>query len=292
MFDSLTVHAPAKINLGLTVLPERGDGYHNIKSIFTTVSLADEISVALNGKKNTCLVSCEGMVLPQENTFTASYKAFCVLTGCDYGCSVKVTKHIPSGGGLGGGSSDASSFIQSIDTLCGTHLSSEALVSLAEKVGSDVFFFTKALLEKDGGGSFAAIVTGRGETVKKIAPRRDYSVVLVFPGVSVSTKEAYLLVDKKRGEGSICAAQDCCAEVLEAQYRKPVRDWNFKNDFTVPVCERYGVIKEALEALRNAGADFADMSGSGTTVFGIFEERDKALQAQGVLASKWESVIA
>src|SRR5574344_1562408 len=205
MFDSLTVFAPAKINLGLKVLPERGDGYHNIESIFTTVSLGDEIKVALTNLKNTCSVECEEMTLPRDNTFTAAYKAFCVLTGLDGGVSVKVTKRIPAGGGLGGGSSDASSFIQSIASLFGTQLSSAALISLAGEVGSDVFFFTRALLEANGDGPagriclsakpFAAVVTGRGERVRRICCRSDYTVLLVLPGVGVSTKEAYALVD-------------------------------------------------------------------------------------------------
>src|SRR5574344_357128 len=205
MFDSITVFAPAKINLGLKVLPVRSDGYHNIESIFTTVCLGDEINVALTNLKNTCSVECKEMSLPRENTFTAAYKAFCVLTGVNDGVSVKVTKRIPAGGGLGGGSSDASSFIQSIDSLFGTQLSSAALISLAGEVGSDVFFFTRALLEANGDGPagriclsakpFAAVVTGRGERVRRICCRSDYTVLLVLPGVGVSTKEAYALVD-------------------------------------------------------------------------------------------------
>ena len=290
MFDSITVDAPAKINLGLRVLPKRGDGYHNIESIFATIGLYDRMTVSLTDKKNTCSVECEGMVLPLENTFTQSYKAFCVLTGTDCGCSVKVTKRIPSGGGLGGGSSDASSFIQSIDSLCGTHLSAAALHALAGQIGSDVYFFTQALIarRKEVDCSFAAVVTGRGEQISRISARADCTVVLVFPGVSVSTKEAYALVDR-------CGIQnDAVAKIdLEAMYRRPVREWGFVNDFTAPVCAQYPLIAEALEAVKSTGASFADMSGSGSTVFGIYEEREKALQAVNVLSvKKWMSVLA
>ena len=302
MFDSLTVFAPAKINLGLNVLPVRADGYHNIESIFTTVSLGDEINVALTNLKNTCSVECKEMSLPRENTFTAAYKAFCVLTGVNDGVSVKVTKRIPAGGGLGGGSSDASSFIQSIDTLFGTQLSSEALVSLAGEVGSDVYFFTQALLAANGDCSadkrncsadcclsakpFAAFVTGRGEKVQQIARRTDYTVLLVFPNVGVSTKEAYALVDAyKTGESE-------CIGTLVDIYGKPVHEWSFVNDFTAPVCNRFPQVKEALDAIKSTGAAFADMSGSGSTVFGVYEERVEALQAQTVLAQKWKTVLA
>ena len=202
MCDSITVPAPAKINLGLKVFPKRADGYHDIQSVFQTVCLFDEITVSLEGEKNTCRVECDAFPLPEENTFTAAYKAFCVLTGIDKGVHVSVKKRIPAGGGLGGGSSDASSFIQSLDNLFGTKLDFSSLNQLAGKVGSDVFFFTHAL-NADGGKRYsrfepyAAYVEGRGELVRQIECRNDFSVVLVLPGVSVSTKTAYGLVDRE-----------------------------------------------------------------------------------------------
>src|SRR5574344_35556 len=296
MFDSLTVRSPAKINLVLHVLPRRADGYHNIESIFTTVSLGDEIIIAPTNLKNTCSVECREMSLPRENTFTAAYKAFCVLTGVDDGVSVTVTKHIPAGGGLGGGSSDASSFIKSIDTLFGTQLSSTALISLAGEVGSDCYFFMQALLARESNPShdfpsnnFAAVVTGRGEVVKQIAVRNDYEMLLVLPNVSVSTKEAYARGDEcnlsrndvhcNRGENG-----EGCHKALVDIYGKPVHEWCFVNDFTAPVCRAFPKINEALEAVKKSGADFADMSGSGSTVFGVYETREKVLQAQEVLS--------
>ena len=117
MTHSKTVLAPAKINLGLEIFPKRADGYHGLHSIFTTVGLFDEICVSKTDKKNTCIVESFGMELPEQNTITAAYKAFCVLTGIDSGVHVSIKKRIPAGGGLGGGSSDASSFIQSVNNL-------------------------------------------------------------------------------------------------------------------------------------------------------------------------------
>ena len=189
MLRSLTVQAPAKINLGLRVFPMRADGYHEIESIFTTVNLCDTITVQVLDQKDVCKVDCEGMVLPEENTFTKAYKAFCVLTGIRDGVHVHVTKRIPAGGGLGGGSSDSSSFIKSIDTLFGTQLSDSALLDIAGQVGSDVYFFTRRLVEKSKVKSeetgFSAIVRGRGEIINPIEIRNDFSVLLVFPGVHV-----------------------------------------------------------------------------------------------------------
>ena len=293
MADSITVNAPAKINIGLQVFPRRADGYHDIQSVFTTVGLYDTLTVSLSDREGTCIVECEGMELPPENTFTLAYKAFCVLSGIKCGVRVNVVKRIPSGGGLGGGSSDASSFIQSIDRLCGTHLKAGDLQHIAGQVGSDVFFFTQALLS--GSEHFTAVVEGRGEKVSQIKARCDYSVVLVFPNVCVSTREAYSWVDEEivaRGF-SIEPSME-----MEGEYRKPITLWRFKNDFTVPVSVRHTEIAEAIAGLKNCGADFADMSGSGSTVFGLFVKKGHeacapaAVRAADFLAGRWQTVLA
>lgn len=286
MRECVKVLAPAKINLGLQVYPRRRDGFHDILSIFTTVRLFDELEVSLLKDENTCVVECDGMTLPSENTFTKAYKAFCVLTGNKSGIKVHVTKHIPSGGGLGGGSSDASSFIQSIDSLLNTRLNASALHAIAGETGSDVFFFTHALLESDPGDVYAAVVSGRGENVRKIDSRNDFHTVLLFPGVSVSTKEAYELVDETLSE------KDQAASDLEKVYSGPVSQWSFSNDFTVPVCSRFPVIGEALKDLEDSGAEFTDMSGSGSTVFGVFSSRQAAENAVKKLGQTWNVVLA
>jgi len=268
-------------------LPQRKDGFHNLVSVFTTVSLTDEITVSLTKNKNTCLVECNEMELPFENTFTKAYKAFCVLTGADCGCRVKVTKRIPSGGGLGGGSSDSSTFIKSIDSLLGTNLSDQEFISIAGQVGSDCYFFTHSLLSKKNSNNFTAVVTGRGEEVRQIASRNDYFVLLVFPKVSVSTKEAYSLVDEDMKDKNILTGEE-----LERIYAEPIGKWSFVNDFTSPVCKRFPIIGEALADINRTGAFFADMSGSGSTVYGIFETKEDAVAAKETLSKKWNVTLA
>ena len=291
MSDSVSVLCPAKINLGLRGFPKRADGFHHIQSIFTTVNLFDELKVTVTGERNTCRVNARGMKLPEENTFTKAYKAFCVLTGIDSGVLVEVDKKIPAGGGLGGGSSDASSFIQSVNNLFKAGLGIDSLSAIAGKVGSDVFFFTYALSAQDGKRfskfePFAAVVEGRGEKVRQIQHRSDFSVLLVFPNVGVSTKDAYALVDEtldlERRRNKIS---------LEEIYNLPVKNWSFKNDFTVPVSEKYAGIAEALIKLKSCGADFADMSGSGSTVFGIFEKKETALKAKVLLEKEFNLAL-
>ena len=298
MSKSITVDAPAKINLGLEVLPKRSDGYHGIKSIFTTIGLCDVVKVTLTQNKGECLVKSKNMVLPKENTITKAYKAFCVLTGVNQGVEVELTKNIPAGGGLGGGSSDASSFLQSMDTLFCTRLTREDFYNLSSQIGSDVFFFTEALISKKHGlcntECFAAEVGGRGEVIHQIDARTDLKLLLVFPGVSVSTKEAYSLVDAKKdwnsGKFKSAMKQNACSS-LEMIYRKPVHEWFFQNDFTSPVVEVHREIGFALNCIKECNADFADMSGSGSTVYGVFEDAEYAEKAFSAALERWNAVL-
>ena len=290
MSDSITVQAPAKINIGLEVFPKRQDGYHNIRSIFTLVDLCDELTVSITGKRNDCVVECDSFDLPEDNTFTKAYKAFCVLTGVDDGVHVKVNKHIPAGGGLGGGSSDASSFIQSMDILFGAHLDQSSLNEISAQVGSDVFFFTRALYS--GKSNFTAVCEGRGEKITEIQGRKDFSVLLVFPNVNVSTKEAYGWIDGIHQSGtSQNPMNGCSLQSFVEEFNKPVQKWVFRNDFTSPVSERIQKINAAILSLKECGADFVDMSGSGSSVFGIFDESKKAQKALKIMAEDWQAAL-
>ena len=111
MSAEVRVLAPGKVNFNLNVLPPRADGFHNIESIFQTVSLFDELTVCLEKGYNTCAVECQEMTLPESNTITSAYSAFCSLTGFNQSVKVNLVKKIPSGGGLGGGSSDAAAVV-------------------------------------------------------------------------------------------------------------------------------------------------------------------------------------
>ncbi len=271
MADSVTVEAPAKINVGLSVFPRRADGYHDIEGIFTTISLHDSLSVSIiGGKGRECEVDSPSLLLPKKNTFTEAYKAFCVLTGIESSVRVSVDKQIPSGGGLGGGSSDAASFIQSIDSLFGTRLTADQLYGLALSVGSDVPFFMHALLEAGSGHPYAAYVTGRGEQVACLPPKQKLEVRLFSPGVSVSTREAYTWLDDAISLGKVRHNAFSGKDAWMAEWEKDPGDWHFVNDFTVPVSARHEEIARAVCTMKEAGASFADMTGSGSTVFGVF----------------------
>ena len=278
MLSEIHIVAPAKINLGLNVLPHRKDGFHSIESIFQAVSLKDELFVALEEGFGKCDVSCDGLVLPEENTVTAAYKAFGAAAGIQpLSVRVKLVKKIPSGGGLGGGSSDAAFFVRALEKLHGVTLTEEQLDFIAARVGSDVFFFFHC----DDDGTGAAVVSGRGEFVRKIPCRPDLHIVLAFPEVHSSTKEAYSLVDAWFESGEVI--EHPVLSELECMYNAPVSDWRFKNTFTIPLTAQYQKIGAALECVRRSGALYSEMSGSGSTVFGVYASRAEAENAAGFM---------
>lgn len=278
--------AYAKVNFGLRVLPGRADGFHGIESIFQTVDLYDELSMTTTAEKG-CVVHCSDMELPENNTLTKAYNAFCKEVSCEVpGVRVELKKGIPSGGGLGGGSSDAAALTRMLETLCDVRLSDSELDNVAAETGSDVFFF----MHCDEKGRGCALVSGRGENVKKIHGREDLFLVLIFPEVSSSTKEAYALVDEAFSRGKFLVSPEF--DELELVYRKPPENWTFINTFTPVISKKYEDIGRAIEALRALGCEYAEMSGSGSTVFGVFSSRQEAESAVKELTGSWNCKLA
>ena len=278
--------AYAKINFGLRVLPGRADGFHGIESIFQTVDLFDELTLTVTAEKG-CFVHCSDMKLPENNTLTKAYNAFCKVVDCEVpGVKVELKKGIPSGGGLGGGSSDAAALVRMLEKLCNVRLSDSDLDNIAAETGSDVFFF----MHCDEQGRGCALVSGRGEVVKKIHGREDLFLVLIFPKVSSSTKEAYALVDEAFAGGKVLVSPEF--DELELVYRKPPENWTFINTFTPVISKKYEEIGRAIEALKALNCNYAQMSGSGSTVFGVFASRQLAESAVEKLADSWNCKLA
>ncbi|MBO4638438.1 MAG: 4-(cytidine 5'-diphospho)-2-C-methyl-D-erythritol kinase [Treponema sp.] len=277
--------AYAKVNFNLRVLPCRTDGYHNIESIFQTIDLFDELEVSVK-EENGCFVECNSLELPLQNTLTKAYDAFCSIADVSVpGVRVVLKKGIPSGGGLGGGSSDAAALVRALSKICKIKLDENQLDYIADKTGSDVFFFMHC--DEDGTG--CALVSGRGEVIKKITPRKDLFLLLVFPEISSSTKEAYALVDKQLARGT--ENDFVVFDSLEEEYRKNPSDWRFKNTFTPSLCGVYSDLEAALGTLKNSGADFCDMSGSGSTIYGVFTSKQRAKSNMKLLAATWNCAL-
>ncbi len=304
MLSSVHEYAPAKLNFNLKVLPKRADGFHDIESIFQTISLCDELLVEIgqslesqkepDGREEMveknygssdsprCIVTSPDLSLPSSNTLTKAYDAFCSLTGWSESVHVTLTKHIPSGGGLGGGSSDAAAMIRALEKLSGITLSQEQLFQAASQIGSDVFFF---LLNRKP--HFAALVTGRGEKVEYFEPRKDIYYVLICPPVHSSTPEAYRLVDQWKSGNTI--GYPMLADLV-SMYNGPVEKWEFNNSFTRPLASTYPEIEHALQNLLDTHALYAEMSGSGSVVFGVYGTYEHARNAATQLLSVWNTV--
>lgn len=283
---NIEILAPAKVNIGLKVLPKRSDGFHNIESIFQTIKLYDKLTVSPLTEKNKCVVETD-FEMPQENTLTSTYSAFCKLTGCENGVKVTLEKHIPSGGGLGGGSSDGAYFLKALAELNSIELTEKLADEVAAKVGSDVFFFLHSGENQYKSG--CAVVTGRGEFVKAIEPRNDLYFLLIFPPVHSSTKEAYGLLDDSYEAGKSISCPSLTD--LETIYNGPVKSWNFANSFTSVLVQKYAVIGQALQDIKNSGASWADMSGSGAVVFGVFESKKDVEAAFASLSKSWKHCV-
>ncbi len=282
MPTEIRVNAYAKVNFGLNVLPARDDGFHNIESIFQTVDLSDELDVRVSGDGR-CRVGCSGLSLPEENTLTAAYRAFREIAGIPVpGFDVTLRKGIPAGGGLGGGSSDAAAFVRAAERLCGITLEKEQLDYIAANTGSDVFFFLNCC----AGGRGCSAVSGRGEKVKDIPGRQDLFLVLIFPGINSSTREAYAAVDRAADAGEALLGPEL--EEMEIVYHKAAAEWNFVNTFTDVVSKLYPRIGDALIDLRKAGAVFVDMSGSGSTVYGVYDDMQLAVRGCEFLSGIWD----
>jgi len=246
----------AKINLGLHILSKRADGYHNIETVFYPVNLCDalEIVPAENGKTTFSQTGISVDGRPEDNLVM---KAFNLLKK-DFDLpeiSIYLRKQIPFGAGLGGGSSDAAFIIKLLNDFAGLKLSVEQMEDYAGRIGADCPFFiqNKPVLAEGTGTVFSPVDISL----------QGYYLAIVKPSVSVSTKEAYAQVKPKQPAVSL-------KEII----RLPIREWknHLVNDFEPGVFSIYPEIKKIKQRLYAEGAIYANMSGSGSAVFGIFEE--------------------
>lgn len=272
--------APAKINLHLAVGPRRLDGFHGILSLFQAVSLGDTVTVRFS--ENTGIVT-EGECgcTSDKNTATlaaslffeaASRKGFRLPPGLE----IRIEKRIPYGAGLGGGSSDAAAVLRMLALLLPGALDADAMNGLAARVGSDVPFFMQAV---------CARVSGRGEIVVPVSPRLDVSYVLVEPGFPVATAEAYSRLDGYRKINGIHAGEPSGDDDSLSVYRAGLpAEWPCRNDFYTVLSESDTRLSRAVGMLRDAGAASASMSGSGSTLFGVFTSAASAEAAAVALS--------
>lgn len=280
------VKCPAKINLGLQVLGRRPDGYHELRTVFQTIALHDELHLqekaARTAKVELSGDGAEAIGLPNLAVLAAE----AVLEELGERRTVRLTlnKKIPPGSGLGGGSSDAAAVLRVLPVLLGRPLAPERRLALAAELGADVPFFLV-------GGQ--AIGLGRGTEVYPLPDVPALPLVVVHPGLHVSSADAYRQLDQARDNPEPldpAALTSTATEPSIVSFCAIVcgRRWDrLRNDFEPVVFSTYPELARLKTALTRAGASAAMLSGSGSAVFGVFDSGTAARHAAARLRRRW-----
>lgn len=248
----------AKINLGLNIIVKRADGYHEIETVFYPVGLKDALEGIKAGLGPGVQFTSSGLAIAGEANHNLCVKAYQLLQN-DFPSLSSVQLHlhkaIPMGAGLGGGSADGAFTLLLLDQLCGLNLSKEQLIHYALQLGSDCPFF---ILNKP------CLATGRGELMKEIElDLSHYQFAIINPGIHVSTASAFSQIKPGKPARAI-------ADIISI----PVPQWKelLVNDFEKTVSQTHPEITAIKQELYHKGAVYASMTGSGSTVFGLFEK--------------------
>lgn len=245
---------PAKINLGLQVLRKRPDGYHDLSTCMVEIPLTDILEIV---PSETFGFASTGLHIPEgENLCEKAWR----LLSDEYGISpvrIHLHKIIPMGAGLGGGSADAAYTLSMLSRIFQLDLAENKLMELAARLGSDCSFFIRGGIQ---------LAEGRGEILQPVSVLLPRYLALVNPGIHISTAEAY---------ASVVPNEDLPA--LSALLREPASEWKSTvvNDFQRSATAKYPLIEKTIRQLYDLGAVYAAMSGSGSTVFGLFDKEPK-----------------
>jgi 4-diphosphocytidyl-2-C-methyl-D-erythritol kinase len=274
--EAATLIAPAKINLHLEILGLREDGYHELRTLFYPVPLPCDLIDVMPSPDQDFYIRCPERpeLETTSNILYKTWKLFGETSGFRPGIFVALTKRIPLGGGLGGGSSNAAALLKWLNDEAGDNaLSDEALAELAAKLGADVPFFLQ-----DG----PAWAGGIGE--KLVAAEVDLSgstLVLACPDIHVDTAWAFRAWDEKYGSPN--AHESLTSDKGDTKNPSPVSPREMTNDFEPVVFEEHPSLGDIKQTLLDNGAEHAAMSGSGASLFGIFRDGDSATSAARAL---------
>jgi 4-diphosphocytidyl-2-C-methyl-D-erythritol kinase len=285
MIRRATVRSLAKINLDLRVLHKRTDGYHELRTVFQTISLADSIEIEYEPARRTQLALDDPLAIP-DNLVLRAAEAVLAAMRTHARVRFRLTKKIPMGGGLGGGSSNAAAVLLALPVLAGKRMELEALMDLGAQLGSDVPFFLV-------GGT--ALGIGRGTELFALPELRPQPLLLVCPGVHVSTAEAYralgrglTVTESSSKMNSFRAYVRLLGEVRSASAASSLS----ANDFEAAVFERNPQLRALPGRLKRLGATGAAMTGSGSAVFGLFDSRQQRNRAAEALRSDGQAVVS
>jgi 4-diphosphocytidyl-2-C-methyl-D-erythritol kinase len=256
----LILPSPAKVNLSLWIKGKRPDGYHEIITVMHTINLFDVISFQPSGKLELYIKGNKTLPIGRDNLVIKACRLFKEKTGINPKVSINLTKRIPVGAGLGGGSSNAATTLKGLNLIYGKPLSDEELYKIASKLGSDVPFFLKGGL---------AIAYGRGEKLRHYPPA-GFDILLVFPGFFCSTAEVYQNSPSIKRNISIENAEKSIISPLLNEHLEELEE-NMENDLELSDSPCVKKTLEVKEKLRRIGLKPL-MSGSGSSVFAIIKE--------------------
>ncbi len=265
----MIIKAPAKINLGLHIKGKRNDGFHELESIFYSIPLFDYVELILSEQDS---FSSYNIKIPGEENNNLCLLALRLLRDKGYNISnyhIHLLKNIPIGAGLGGGSSDAIAVLSGVNRMDNLQIPELRLAELAAELGSDCPFFCV---------DSASLVTGRGETITPISfSLKGKYLLLVNPGIHISSKEAYEALDLNKTTTS------------KINWNLPPSDWKhtWVNDFEQALHPNHPELQRIKNHLYVSGAFYASLSGSGSSVYGIFNERPENYLFESLNYSEW-----
>lgn len=270
---TLKLKAPAKINLTLEVVKKLPNGYHELRTVMAKVGkIFDEIIIKFYPDKKSIIIKSHSQKIPLDDSnicYKAAEKYFARIKK-RVGIAIEIRKKIPVGAGLGGGSSDGAAVLKILNKFYNHKLSGKELGKMAAEVGKDVPFF---LSPKD-----AAFLDRMGDRIKENSNLPRCNFVVVNPIIHISTPWAFGEMHKRGNLGNKGLSVKMLRFVQEGNIDKIVA--GLHNDFEPVIGEKYPIIKEIKEKLMDLGATGSLMTGSGSTVFGIFQSSQKALEAK------------
>jgi 4-diphosphocytidyl-2-C-methyl-D-erythritol kinase len=271
----LTLPSFAKINWTLDILGKRPDGYHELRTLLQTVSVADELTFELADRG--VEIHCDHPEVPRDETNLVhrAAKLFGDFAGTDKGVRIEILKRLPVAAGIGGGSSNAAVTLLALQKLWEVPVAPRDLFRLGAKLGADVpFFFI--------GGTCLGV--GRGDEIYSLADVNEEFLLLVNPGVAVPTREVYAGLPLELTNPGAVIKMPLSLEAAYAAIMRPSEPIPLRNDLEDPVFARLPLLIEIKQRLKRAGARGVLMSGSGSTIFAIFDSAAARSGAEGDLS--------
>jgi 4-diphosphocytidyl-2-C-methyl-D-erythritol kinase len=258
---AVRIAAQAKLNLHLRVLAREESAYHSIETIFHRIDLADDLLVEVTSGERTIDVIDGAVGANESNLAWRAATAYAAHAGWPDGFRIELTKRIPVGAGLGGGSADAAAVLRALEALSPDPVGPERLLRIAASLGSDVpFLATQAVM---------ALAWGRGERLLELSALPTHDLLLMTPEFSVSTADAYRWLDEDRARVGGTGESIVIDRLSLSRWESIARFAH--NDFEEPVSRRHPEMRGYLERLRSSRAIFAQMTGSGSTVYGVLD---------------------